>query len=81
MELWRVLGDDTWLGRAVEFGEAAAAYREEGPDGARWRGDEPSNYSPDFMMGSAGLGHFFLRLARPDTIDMPLMAAPVQTSV
>ena len=43
-------------------------------------GDEPGNYSPDFMMGSAGLGHFFLRLARPDTIDMPLMAAPVKTS-
>ena len=78
LELWRVLGDDAWLGRAVEFGAAAAAYREEGPDGARWRADEPGNYSPDFMMGSAGLGHFFLRLARPDAVDMPLMAAPVR---
>ncbi len=78
LELWRVLGDDAWLGRAVEFGEAAAVYREEGPDGGRWQGDEPGNYSPDFMMGSAGLGYFFLRLARPDTVDMPLMAAPVR---
>ena len=78
LELWRVLGDDLWLDRAVEFGDAAAAYREEGPDGARWRGDEPGNYSPDFMMGSAGVGHFFLRLARPDAVDMPLMAAPAR---
>ena len=46
--------------------------------GPSWRGDEPGNYSPDFMMGSAGVGHFFLRLARPDTVDMPLMAAPVR---
>ena len=78
LELRRALGDDIWLDRAVEFGEAAAAYREEGPDGSRWRGDEPGNYSPDFMMGSAGVGHFFLRLARPDAVDMPLMAASVR---
>ena len=28
------------------------------------------------MMGSAGAGHFFLRLARPDLVPMPLMVMP-----
>lgn len=78
LEMRRALRDDTWLERAVEFAEAARNYREEGPDGVHWQGDEAGNYSPDFMMGSSGLAHFFLRVAGPDDVDMPLMARPVQ---
>lgn len=74
IELARVLGEDAWLERAREFGTRALAYREEVDSRVRWLGDEPGNYSPDFMLGTAGLGHFFLRLARPGDLDMPLLA-------
>ncbi len=76
IELARVTGDRRWLRRAREFGRLAAEYREDTLSGPRWRGDEPGNYSPDLMMGSAGAGHFFLRLARPDLVPMPLMVLP-----
>ena len=73
IELARVGGDDSWMSHARDFGEAAAAYREDRKGEVRWPGDEPGNYSPDFMLGSSGLGHFFLRLAHPEEVQMPLM--------
>ena len=76
IELGRVTGDQNWLQRAREFGRQAKVYREETPSGPRWRGDDPGNYSPDLMMGAAGTGHFFLRLARPELVPMPLMVPP-----
>ena len=79
IELARVTGDISWLAHARDFGDAAIAYREEQDGGVRWMGDEPGNYSPDFMLGSAGLGHFFLRLSRPEKVQMPLMVRPPST--
>ena len=79
IELARVTGDDHWLAHARAFGDQALAYREEHDGEVRWMGDEPGNYSPDFMLGSAGLGHFFLRLARPAEVQMPLMVRPHST--
>lgn len=76
IELARVTGDQRWIQRAREFGRLATAYREDTPGGPRWRGDEPGNYSPDFMLGAAGAGHFFLRLARAEHVPMPLMVLP-----
>ena len=76
IELARVAGDASWLAHARAFGEKALAYREERDGEVRWQGDEPGNYSPDFMLGSAGLGHFFLRLVRPEEVQMPLMVQP-----
>lgn len=79
IELARVTGDDSWLAHARAFGDQALSYREEHDGEVRWMGDEPGNYSPDFMLGSAGLGHFFLRLARPAEVQMPLMVRPNST--
>ena len=76
IELARVTGNDSWLAHARAFGDQALAYREERDGEVRWMGDEPGNYSPDFMLGSAGLGHFFLRLARLGEVQMPLMVRP-----
>lgn len=76
IELARVSGDESWMSHARDFGNAATAYREERDGEVRWLGDEPDNYSPDFMLGSSGLGHFFLRLARPEEVQMPLMIRP-----
>ena len=76
IELARVAGDASWLAHARAFGEKALAYREERDGEVRWQGDEPGNYSPDFMLGSSGLGHFFLRLFQPEEVQMPLMVQP-----
>ncbi len=79
IELARVTGNDSWLAHARAFGNQALTYREAHDGEVRWMGDEPGNYSPDFMLGSAGLGHFFLRLARPAEVQMPLMIRPNST--
>ena len=76
IELARVDNDKSWMSRAYTFGDAAMAYREEHDGDVRWLGDEPGNYSPDFMLGSSGLGHFFLRLVQPKEVQMPLMVRP-----
>ena len=76
IELARVAGDASWLAHARAFGDQALAYREKHDGEVRWLGDEPGNYSPDFMLGSSGLGHFFLRLVRPEEVQMPLMVHP-----
>ena len=80
IELARVGGNESWMSHARDFGDAAIAYREERDGEVRWPGDEPGNYSPDFMLGSSGLGHFFLRLARPEEVQMPLMVCPLTAS-
>ncbi len=76
IELARVGDDGPWMSHARDFGDSARAYREEVDGEVRWLGDEPGNYSPDFMLGSSGLGHFFLRLVRPEEVQMPLMVCP-----
>ncbi len=76
LELARVTGDDSWVTYAADFGDAAMAYQHDVDGAVQWMGDEPGNYSPDFMLGSAGLGHYFLRIARPTDVHMPLMVVP-----
>ncbi len=76
VELARAAGDDQWLAQARAFGQAALAYRSASGGVTSWQGDEPDNDSPDFMLGPAGVGHFFLRLVRPHAVAMPLMVAP-----
>ena len=76
IELARCTGNEAWMAHARGFGDEALAYREEHDGEVRWLGDEPGNYSPDFMLGSSGLGHFFLRLAQPEEVQMPLMVHP-----
>ena len=78
IELARITGDERWQNKAREFGYLAAEYGDGDPPNRRWRSDEPGEYSPDFMLGASGIGHFFLRLARPDQFFMPLMVRPGQ---
>ncbi len=76
LELGRVTGDKKWELRAEDFGNRAAAYHEGDPPSRRWRSDEPGEFSPDFMLGASGTGHFFLRLANSKEFSMPLMVRP-----
>lgn len=76
IELARMTGDGQWTVKARQFGVLAAEYGEGDPLNRRWRSDEPSQFSPDFMLGASGLGHFFLRLARSNEVHMPLMVKP-----
>ena len=73
LELYRVTEEPMWLDRATEFARHAMAYRTEDADGDQWQADEPGLYSPDFMCGAAGTGHFFLQLcAQNPTLRSPL---------
>ena len=72
IELYRLSGDHKWLERAADFAQQAFSYRREDEDGVSWGADEEGYYSPDFMCGAAGTGHFFLRLWAPDKLHMPL---------
>ena len=76
VELARITGDAEWVAKAREFGCLAAEYGDGDPPNRRWRSDEPDEYSTDFMLGASGLGHFFLRLARPNDVHVPLMVRP-----
>ena len=72
IELHRVTGDETWLERAYRFAEEASAYEKMVPGGSVWLSSEPKYSSQDFLTGAAGVGHFFLRLLKPDRLRMPL---------
>lgn len=58
VELFRITGDRLWHDRASEFIDLTLSYRCETQEGIRWQSDEPNLYSPDFMSGAAGVGHF-----------------------
>jgi lantibiotic biosynthesis protein len=77
LDLYRACPDPSrkhlWLDRAHDFGRRMFAYRTIAPEGDVWQADDPGVSSPDYMMGAAGTGHFFLRLWRPDEIDRPLV--------
>lgn len=72
IELFRATKNQIWLDRAFVFAKQAMAYCETTPEGIRWQADDPGFYSPDFMCGASGVGHFFLRLLQPNTLMMPL---------
>lgn len=72
VELFQVTGERKWHDRVVEFVELMLAYRHNTAAGERWQADEPDLYSPDFMCGAAGVGHFFLRVLDPG-LRLPLL--------
>lgn len=72
LELYRVTRETMWLKHASDFGTAIMRYRIHTTDGVVWQGDEPGLFSPDFFCGASGVGHFFLRLANPLQLRMPM---------
>ena len=72
LDLYRLTRAPRWLDRAHDFARRALAYRVPGPDGDAWQADAPGATSPDYLCGAAGVGHFFLRLAAPEAVRMPL---------
>jgi Lanthionine synthetase C-like protein len=73
LELHRLTGAPVWRQRAGAFARRALAYRATTADGEAWPTDDagaPTRYSPDFMRGAAGVGHFFLRVLAPDRVRM-----------
>ncbi len=74
LELARVTREPRWLERANGFGRMTVAYRATLPEGDVWPTDGVGLYSPDFMYGGAGIGHFLLRLETQGELPMPLIA-------
>ena len=73
LELARLTRAPVWRERAAAFARRALAARTATPAGDAWPIDVPGLYSPDFMCGAAGVGHFFLRLGAPEPARMPLL--------
>jgi lantibiotic modifying enzyme len=73
LELYRVTLNPIWLERARDFFLDIFEYRKTTPEGDLWQADEPGYYSPDFLCGASGTGHFFLRLWQPGKLRMPLL--------
>jgi lantibiotic modifying enzyme len=72
IELYRITGKELWLKRAHAFAQLAFGYRETDVEGEMWSADENGLFSPDFMCGATGTGHFFLRLWKPEELRMPI---------
>jgi hypothetical protein len=72
LELWRITGEPVWLDRAHDFARQILAYRIDGPPTDLWPADEPGYAAPNFSTGSAGVGHFFLRLLDPQRVPIAI---------
>lgn len=74
LEVFAAGGDAQWLREAQSSGSAIveahdSALRLASPAGA-------ARYRPSYMLGLAGIGHFFLRLADPTHTPLPMMVRP-----
>ena len=74
IEMARLHNDADALNDAHRFGALASTYHDGEGGNERWVSDEPGEFNLAFMLGAAGTGHYFLRLARPSEVEMPLMA-------
>ncbi len=68
LEAYVLTGDKTLLDEARRSGSALLV-----PSGDGFAVD--TDYDPSYMLGLAGIGHFFLRLADPAGTPLPLMVA------
>jgi lantibiotic modifying enzyme len=73
LELYRTLDQPQYLEMAQQFAVLALRYRQETDVGVEWRSHTPGISTPDYLIGSAGVGQFFLRLADPRGTPMPFL--------
>jgi hypothetical protein len=78
MEAARVLGDPGLLERPREV--AMEGWEEYEAKGVAWPcGTMQGASDPGLLLGEAGIGHWFLRLARPETASILLVTPPAET--
>lgn len=65
LEIYRLWGEARYQEMAYDFAEKALRYRHETERGIEWDSHTLGIVTPDYMIGSAGVGQFFLRLADP----------------
>jgi lantibiotic modifying enzyme len=73
LDLYRALDDSRYLEMARQFGGLALKYRRETERGVEWQSHTAGVTTPDYLVGSAGVGQFFLRLAGPRATPMPFL--------
>jgi hypothetical protein len=75
LEAFYQSGDERWLDRAIEIANTILMFaKEDRSGGLTWLADHPSIPVADLYVGSAGILHFFLRLAAgPERIGFPLL--------
>jgi lantibiotic modifying enzyme len=73
LALHRRTGAAVWRERAEAYARATWESRSLVEGMPRWRSIDGTNaFNPGLMVGAAGVGHFFLQLAQPDAVRMPL---------
>jgi lantibiotic biosynthesis protein len=73
LDAYRALDDSWYLEMARQFAGMALKYRRETEQGAEWQSHTAGVTTPDYLVGSAGVGQFFLRLADPRATPMPFL--------
>jgi lantibiotic modifying enzyme len=73
LDLYRALEDPRYQEMARQFAALALKYRRETEQGVEWQSHTAGVTTPDFMIGSAGVGQFLLRLANPRATPMPFL--------
>src|SRR5262249_38846243 len=68
----QALGEPRWLAQAEGVAGLIALPAPPAPGGLGWPVESPERDTPDYMVGSAGVGAFLLRLAAPG-LAHPLM--------
>jgi lantibiotic modifying enzyme len=77
LEAYRTRDDLSCLEMAQQFAAMALRYRRRVNGRAEWQSHTPGITTPDYLIGSAGVGQFFLRLDDPKATAMPFMGAEV----
>jgi lantibiotic modifying enzyme len=73
LDLYHALGDPRYREMAHQFAAMALKYRRETERGVEWQSHTPGVTTPDYLVGSAGVGQFFLRLADSRSTPMPFL--------
>jgi hypothetical protein len=74
----QVLGEDEWVQRAREV--AVEGWEQYEAQGKPWPcGTMQGASDPGLLLGEAGIGWYFLRLARPETPSVLLVTPPAET--
>lgn len=73
LALFRTTNEKIWLDHAIAAAKGIWARRDLSHGFPRWlSGDGTDAQNPNLMVGTAGIGSFFLALSNPTTVGMPL---------
>lgn len=76
LALGQALGQQAYVRKAQRLGDLLENYRWQCGGQVIWCSEYPGKCTPDYMGGTAGIGHCFVELASPQTTSVPIMGRP-----